>query len=102
VIQTLFPDLKKEKNCWPLSHLKYSSDKIFYSFVNRIQLKILDHPTSLQARVSAWTFIDYEHCDTNKLFEKAQQLITQFDKDSNTLWINAFQQIISSYTQQQM
>ena len=101
VIDTLFA-ASRGITRWPLTHLKDSSNQIFQQFVNRIQIKILDHPTSLQARSLAWSSIDYEHCHINKLIEKAQQLCIQFDKDANTLWIKAFHHIIQSYKQQQM
>ncbi len=70
--------------------------------MNRIQFEVLDHPTSLEARSWAWSNIEYEHCDTKKLIEKAQRLAIQFDKDANHLWQNAFETIISSYKQNKM
>jgi hypothetical protein len=96
VIEYLFSAHRGDSR-WPLTHLKNSSDPIFKTYVNQIQFKVLDHPTSLQARSSAWLNIDYEHCDTNKLIEKAQQLCIQFNKDANNLWTSAFQKIISLY-----
>jgi hypothetical protein len=96
VIQSLF-SADRGQSRWPLTQLKNSSDPLFITFVNRIQFKVLDHPKSLQARSSAWSTIDYEYADTNKLIEKAQQLCIQFEKDANTLWETAFQKIISLY-----
>jgi len=101
VVQSLFAAQRGESR-WPLSQLRNSSDQIFDTFVNRIQFKVLDHPKSLEARSWAWTNIDYEHCDTNKLIEKAQQLCIQFDKDANNLWESAFGKIISLYKQQKV
>jgi hypothetical protein len=46
--------------------------------------------------------VDYEHCHTNKLIEKAQQLCIQFDKDGNHLWQNAFEKVISCFKQEKM
>ena len=96
----LFFSTDRETSHWTLSHLKNSSDKLFEKFVNQIQFKILDHPTSIGARVLAWTYIDDEHCDTKKLIEKAQQICTQFDKDGNTLYSTTFGKIVSCYKQQ--
>ena len=101
VVQSLFA-ANRGNSRWPLTRLKNSSDNIFQIFVNRIQFKILDHPTSLEARSWAWSNIDYEYCDINKLIEKAQQLCIQFDKNANTLWKKAFEKIISFYKQQKM
>jgi hypothetical protein len=101
VVQSLF-DAHRGTSRWPLSPLRNSSDQIFQTFINRIQFRILNHPTSLEARLWAWSNIDYEHCDSQKLIEKGKQLCIQFDKDANTLWVNAFNKIISSYKQQKM
>jgi len=62
----------------------------------------LDHPTSLEARSWAWSNIDYEHCDTEKLIEKARQLCIEFNKDAYTLWKIALDKIISLYKQNKM
>ncbi len=101
VVQSLFAEYRGSSR-WPLTRLINSSDNIFQTFVNRIQFRILDHPTSLEARLWAWLNIDYEHCDSQKLIEKGKQLCIQFDKNANTLWENALNQIISSYKQQKM
>jgi hypothetical protein len=85
-----------------LSKLKNSSKLSFEKFVNQIQFKVLDHPNSLQARSLAWTNIDCEYVDTNKLIEKAQLLCTQFNKDANTLWETAFGKIISLFKEQKI
>jgi len=94
VIQNLF-DSKRKDFCWPLIPLKTSSEKLFQRFVNEIQFKVLDHPTSLEARLYAWQNIDHEHCDSNILMEKAQHICTQFNEDSKNLWTTAFGKIIS-------
>ncbi|CAF3289844.1 unnamed protein product [Rotaria sp. Silwood2] len=101
VVQSLF-SAHRGTSRWPLSRLINSPDNIFQTFINRIQFKILDHPTLLEARLWAWSNIDYEHCDTQKLIEKSKQLCIQFDKDANTLWENAFSQIILSYKRQKI
>ncbi|CAF1638861.1 unnamed protein product, partial [Didymodactylos carnosus] len=64
VIKSLF-DTDRGKSRWPLTRLKNISYENFDRFVNRIQFKVLDHPTSLKARSEAWTNIDHGHCDTN-------------------------------------
>ncbi len=101
VIQSLF-SADRGSSRWPLSRLINSPDNIFQIFINRIQFRILDHPTSLEARLWAWSNIDYEHCDSQKLIEKGTKLCIQFDKDANTLWEKAFNQIISFYKQKKM
>ncbi|CAF4099371.1 unnamed protein product [Adineta steineri] len=88
------------KSSWSLTKLKNSSENLFKTFINRVQLKVLDHPTLLEARLLAWSNIDYEHCDKNKLIEKGQEICTQFDKDGNTLWEKAFEKILSIYKQE--
>ncbi|CAF1546615.1 unnamed protein product, partial [Adineta steineri] len=110
VIKILFADQRRKsfrrrksargKSSWPLTKLKHSSENVFETFINRIQLKVLDHPTSLEARLLAWSNIDYEHCDKNKLIEKGQEICVQFDKDGNTLWEKAFEKILSIYKQE--
>ncbi|UJR08041.1 hypothetical protein I4U23_012318 [Adineta vaga] len=88
-IQCLF-SASRGNSRWPLSKLMDTSNKIFQIFVDRIQFKILDHPTSLEARLWAWTNIESEHCNTQKLMEKSIQLCTEFNKEANTLWGAAF------------
>ncbi|CAF3895413.1 unnamed protein product, partial [Adineta steineri] len=110
VVQILFADQRRKsfrrrkssrgKSSWPLTKLKNSSENLFKTFINRVQLKVLDHPTSLEARLLAWSNIDYEHCDKNKLIEKGQEICAQFDKDGNTLWEKAFEKILSIYKQE--
>ncbi|CAF1560999.1 unnamed protein product, partial [Adineta steineri] len=106
VVQNLFADQPgrssgrgKSSPSWPLTKLKHSSENVFETFINRVQFKVLDHPTSLKARLWAWSNIDHEHCDMKKLYEKAQELCIQFDKDGNSLWSNAFEKILSVYKQ---
>ncbi|CAM4750560.1 unnamed protein product [Rotaria magnacalcarata] len=101
VVQSLF-SAHRGSSRWPLSRLITSSDDNFQAFINRIQFRILDHPTSLEARLWAWTNIDCEHCDVQKLIEKVKQLCIQFDKNANTLWESAFNKIISYYKQQKI
>ncbi|CAF3902890.1 unnamed protein product [Rotaria sordida] len=101
VVQSLF-SAHRGSSRWPLSRLENSSDNIFQIFINRIQFRILDHPTSLEARLWAWSNINYEHCDIPKLIEKSKQLCIQFDKAANTLWEKAFNQIILSYRQKKI
>ncbi len=101
VVESVFSAYRGSSR-WPLSRLTNSSDNIFQTFINRIQFKILDHPTSLEARSWAWSNIDYEHCNTEKLIEKARQLCIQFNKDAYTLWGIAFDKIISLYKQNKM
>jgi hypothetical protein len=101
VIQSLF-DINPERSHWPLARLRSSANPIYKTFVNKIQFKILDHPTSTEARLWAWTYIDHEHCDTNRLVDKAQQLCIQFDKLGNQLWKRAFEKILLCYKQKRM
>lgn len=101
VIQSLFPDYRGDPH-WPLTRLINISNELFERFVNEIQFRVLDHPTSLEIRLWAWSNIDDEHCDFQKLLEKAQQLCTQFNRAANTLWENAFQRILSSHKQRKM
>ncbi|CAF4787876.1 unnamed protein product [Rotaria sp. Silwood1] len=101
VVQSLF-SAQRGSSRWPLSRLINSSENIFQTFINRIQFRILNHPTSLEARLWAWSNIDYMHCDTQKLIEKSKQLCIQFDKNANILWEIAFNQIISCYKQQKI
>lgn len=101
VIKSLFSADRGEQR-WPLSKLKSMSKDLFKIFVNRIQFKVLDHPTLLEARLWAWSNIEYEYCDINKLIEKVQFLCIQFDKNANTLWKQAFEKIIFSYREQIM
>lgn len=71
-------------------------------FVNQIQFQILDHPTSLEIRSLAWSHIDYEFCNIEKLIEKIQDLVTSFNKEGYTLWEKAFEKIIFAYKKQKM
>ncbi|UJR24725.1 hypothetical protein I4U23_006099 [Adineta vaga] len=99
VIQTLFSASRGESR-WPLTKFKNSSKDIYKAFINQIQFQVLDHPTSLEARSWAWSSIDYEYCDVEKLTEKAELLCIRFDKDGNNLWQNAFQAVLSCYKYQ--
>lgn len=98
VVQSLFSALRGSTR-WPLSRSINSSDEIFRTFVNRIQLKVLDHPTSLEARLWAWSNIDAEYCDSQILMDKCKQLCIQFDKSANNLWETAFNKVISFFKQ---
>ncbi|CAF2442483.1 unnamed protein product [Rotaria sp. Silwood2] len=82
--------------------LKDSSTNILQIFVQRIQMKILDHPTSLTARIWAWSLLDNKYCNINIVIEKAQQLCIQFDKNANKLWKEAFKKILSFYKLKQI
>ncbi|CAF4467932.1 unnamed protein product [Rotaria sp. Silwood2] len=101
VVETLFVSYRGDSR-WPLSKLKYSSKNLFENFVNQIQFKILDHPTLLEARSYAWSYLEYDYCCTNELINKAQSLCIRFDKDGNVLWSNAFQKIILFYKQKKI
>ncbi|CAF4196166.1 unnamed protein product, partial [Rotaria magnacalcarata] len=74
------PRSKRGTSCWPLTRWKNLSNPLYEEFINRIQLKVLDHPTSLNARSWAWENMEYEHCDINEVFDKAQKLCIQFDE----------------------
>ncbi|CAF4384352.1 unnamed protein product, partial [Rotaria magnacalcarata] len=87
VVQSLF-SAHRGSSRWPLSRLITSSDDNFQAFINRIQFRILDHPTSLEARLWAWTNIDCEHCDVQKLIEKVKQLFE--DKHESTKFFSIF------------
>ncbi|CAF1529803.1 unnamed protein product [Adineta ricciae] len=71
-----------------------NSEEIFRTFVNRIQFKILDHPTSLEARLYAWTNISSEHCEAEKFIAKGIKLCLEFTKEAKTLWKAAFKHIM--------
>ena len=75
--------------------IKDSSKNLLQIFVKRIQMKSLDHPTSLTARSWAWYLLDSDYCDIDLVIEKARQLCTQFDKNSNFLWKQAFEKILT-------
>jgi hypothetical protein len=60
----------------------------------------LEHPTNLQAKVYAWSRVDYEHSDANKLFDKASSICVQFSKDANACWQAAFGKIIACHKRQ--
>jgi hypothetical protein len=81
----------------PARGLKDSSPNLLQIFAKRIQMKILDHPTSLTARIWAWSLLDGEYCNINVVIEKARQLCIQFDKNANVLWKEAFKKILSFY-----
>lgn len=89
-----------EQQRWPLTVLKNCKDPLYEKFVRTIQWKILDHPTSLQARVLAWKNIDYHFVETDRFIEKIQQLALQFDKQGNALAIIAFGQSLSLFKDQ--
>jgi len=72
-----------------------STDNLFRKFVERIQFRVWDHPSKLEARIYAWSRVNYEHCDATKLFDKAKQLCVQFDEDANATWKAALDKIIS-------
>ncbi|CAM4845478.1 unnamed protein product, partial [Rotaria magnacalcarata] len=91
------PRSKRGTSCWPLTRWKNLSNPLYEEFINRIQLKVLDHPTSLNARSWAWENMEYEHCDINEVFDKAQKLCIQFDETGNKLWEQAFNKIILLY-----
>ncbi|CAF2145792.1 unnamed protein product [Rotaria magnacalcarata] len=91
------PRSKRGTSCWPLTRWKNLSNPLYEEFVNRIQLKVLDHQSSLNARSWAWENIEYEHCDINEVFDKAQKLCIQFDETGNKLWEQAFNKIILLY-----
>ena len=93
VIQSLFSAFRGNSR-GPLNRLRNTSSSIYQTFVNRIQYRILEHPTSLEARTYAWQNIDHKYCLSKDLIEKGQQLTLQFDKEGNTLWEIAFRQII--------
>jgi ribosome-associated toxin RatA of RatAB toxin-antitoxin module len=77
--------------------LKTISNNLLQIFVKRIQMKILDHPTSLTSRSWAWSLLNNEYCEINFVIDKAQQLCIRFDNDANILWKEAFKKIISFY-----
>ena len=80
----------------PSRRLRASSSNL-RTFVQRIQMKILDHPTSLTSRIWAWSLLNAEYCDIDLVINKAQQLSIEFDKNANVLWKEAFQKILSFY-----
>lgn len=101
VVQSLFADYRGSSH-WPLTRSINSSNEIYQNFVNRIQFRILDHPSSSEARLWAWTNIDDEHCDISKLIGKGKQLCIQFNRNANMLWEKAFQQILATHKQRKM
>jgi hypothetical protein len=52
MIKSLFAGYRRSSP-WPFSRFINSSDNIFHEFINRIQFRILDHPTSSEARLWA-------------------------------------------------
>ncbi|CAF4325194.1 unnamed protein product, partial [Adineta steineri] len=73
VVQTLFPEYRGSSR-WPLS----------------------------QARLWAWTNINYKKYNIERLIEKSKQLCVQFDKNVNILWETAFNQLILCYKHHQI
>ena len=80
----------------PSRRLRASSNDLRI-FVQRIQMKMLDHPTSLTMRTWAWSLLDAEYCDIQLVENQARQLCIEFDKNANVLWKEAFQKILSFY-----
>ncbi|CAF0893529.1 unnamed protein product [Didymodactylos carnosus] len=80
-----------------LMRLVNSDNRLFQTFVNRIQFRVFDHPSRLDARLYAWSRFDYNHCDVRRLFHKAKELCVQFDKNVNTCSGAAFERIIAAY-----
>ncbi|CAF1164464.1 unnamed protein product [Adineta ricciae] len=93
VIESLF-EAGRGNSRWPLAKSMDNSEEIFRTFVNRIQFKILDHPTSLEARLYAWTNISSEHCEAEKFIAKGIKLCLEFTKEAKTLWKAAFKHIM--------
>ncbi|CAF1313648.1 unnamed protein product [Adineta steineri] len=84
-------------SCRTLSGLEGLSSEVLEIFVRRIQMKILDHPTSINARIWAWCELESEYCNINIVIDKARQLCLQFDNDANDLWKLAFKKILLFY-----
>lgn len=98
VIHTLF-EASSGVHRWPLVRLRSDKPTLYEKFVNEIQLKIFDHPKSLEARTYAWNNIDHNHVKISALIDKANLIILDFGKDSNALWETAFNKIIFFYHQ---
>lgn len=81
----------------PSRGLKNSSSNLRRIFFKRIQMKILEHSTSLTALSWAWSSIDSDYCDIDLIKEKARQLCIQFDKNANFLWKQVFKKVLSFY-----
>ena len=79
VIHALFVRTPRESP-WVLTRLGNSDSRLFRTFVNRIQFRVIDHPNKLDARLHAWSRVDYNHCDLRELFHKAKELCVQFNK----------------------
>ncbi|CAF1336353.1 unnamed protein product [Didymodactylos carnosus] len=73
--------------------LQLHSDEQLRTFVERIQMKSLDHPT-LIIRKQAWRRIDTEYCPQLELISKAVDLCLRFDLSGRTLAIYAFQRLL--------
>lgn len=82
----------------PSRRLRASSNNVRI-FVQRIQMKMLDHPTSLNRRIWAWSLLDAEYSDIDLVRNKARQLCIEFDKNANVLWKEAFQRMLFFYKQ---
>ena len=102
VIQTLVRFSRKITSGWCLTEYLYynqvniSSEIFIWLVINpEKHIHIYKYPTWLEARLYVWNTIDHEHCDSNKLMEKAQHICTQFNKESNNSWTTAFSKIIS-------
>lgn len=94
VIHALF-DRDRRGSKWNLRTVAHTNSQLFRAFVDRIQCRVLDHPTKLEARTYAWSQIDRQYANIEKLSERAKIVCTQFDKDANTCWEPALKTVIA-------
>ena len=74
--------------------IRFNSHRKIY--VERVQMKVLDHPTSLESRRIAWTSIMYQYLDDpSVLLTKAKDLCLTLNKDGKSLSSSAFEQMIN-------
>ncbi|CAF0896335.1 unnamed protein product [Didymodactylos carnosus] len=78
----------------PTSSQKIRQPEKRKMFVQRVQMKILDHPSLIICQ-KGWQLIDHEHCDQDQLVNKAVPICQTFDKIGNTLTQQAFARILT-------
>ena len=103
LVQCLFTDTSNGgSSSSPLMRMKYSCESMYRVFVNQVQMKILDHSTSSEARSWAWSNIDHQYADRHVLVDKAQHVCLQFDRDSKACFKAALDMLIAMYKQEEL
>ena len=101
LLQCFFSN-ERDKNSSILHLFRISSEENVLLFVNRIEMKILDHPKSIEVRLLAWKSIEYRYVDQKIFLEKVRQLSIEFDDYSNQLWPNALTKLLQISEYQSM